>query len=136
MSKGYSKLKMDDKGMTMMEVLVGFVILTIIMTGVYHMIRFGSNMLYESTDMRRGQTQFEEALYKSTPDASVVTRDNLGTVGGDFKLTPTGKFKDKQQNVELFVSEEASYIAPSMYSYTYDGDYSERFGLRVYGFEK
>ena len=136
MSKGYSKLKMDDKGMTMMEVLVGFVILTIIMTGVYHMIRFGSNMLYESTDMRRGQTQFEEALYKSTPDAAVVDKEDLGSMGGNFKLKPSGKFKDKQQDVELFVSEEASYIAPIMYSYTYDGDYSERFGLKVYGFEK
>jgi prepilin-type N-terminal cleavage/methylation domain-containing protein len=126
---------MNDRGMTMVEVLVGFVILTIIMAGVYHMIQFGSNMLYESTDMRKGQTQFEEALYKSTVDESLVEKKDLGNAGSDFKLRPVGKFKDAQSNIELFKSDSVVFTAPSLCSYTYSGDFSEKFGLKVYGFE-
>ncbi len=135
MIKAGTKFNMDDKGMTMMEVLVGFVILTIIITGVYHMIRFGSNMLYESIDMRKGQNRFEEELYKTDSDPEVVEKNDVGSASDDFILKPSGKYKASQKDIKLFSSGKEGYVAPHVCSYTYKGDFSDKFGLRVYGFE-
>ncbi|MBR6328710.1 MAG: prepilin-type N-terminal cleavage/methylation domain-containing protein [Lachnospiraceae bacterium] len=124
----------DNKGMTLVEVLVGFVILTIIMAGVYHLISFGSKMLYESTDITRGQQEFEEELYKNSPDASVAKKD--GSLGatlsqGAYVLKPASS--NAHTEIELFSAADSEN---KLYCYTYDGKFSDSFGIRVYGFEK
>ncbi len=128
----------DNRGMTLVEVMMGFVILTIIMVGVYHMINFGSNMLYESIDMKKGQEQFEEELYKKSPDDEVVQSKKEETFAhGDLKLVYSGRFKGAEgvvvPDIELFTGNKMYNI---LNSYTYKGDYSEKYGIKVYGFAR
>ncbi len=132
----------DDRGMTIVEVMVGFVILTIIMAGVYQLIRFSSNMMYESKDMRNGQTAFEEELYKTSP-TGVVDRHKETTLGkGAYVLEPASESAKKPgagdytaTKINMFSSADKSINDLYSYGYSDSADYSDTFGIKVYGFE-
>ncbi len=134
----------DNKGMTIVEVMVGFVILTVIMAGVYHLIKFGSNMFYESRDIRSGQTEFESELYKNNPADSVAHKDSEGTLSsGAYVLKPENESAKRpgsdadcpDTEIKLFTS-SSSYNKFYSYSYPESAKYGETFGVKVYGFEK
>lgn len=137
---------MNNKGMTMVEVLVGFVILSLIMGGVYHMIRFGSNMLYESVDIKHSQESFEEEVYKTSKGtANTVTIKTLGA--GAFVLKPSSKpvgnsaQVSKEQTINFFEaaaegasSEDQAALENKLQTISYK-DVLNDYDIKVYGFE-
>ncbi len=121
----------DDRGMSMVEVLIGFVILTVIMAGVYHLIHFSSNMIFESVDMRKAQSEFETRIYKTDNSGEDgLDYDSRALGEGDYKLVPEGRYKDREREIGLF-----NTAGTDMYSLTLD-DGESNFRMRVYGFKK
>lgn len=143
------KLDMNNKGMTMVEVLVGFVILSLIMGGVFHMIRFGSNMLYEAVDIKHSQESFEEETYKTTPDASIIKLKTIKELGaGDFVLKPANEplgnktQVNKELSINLFeasaedaTADDADALKNKLQTIGYK-DSGNDYNIEVYGFEK
>ena len=90
-----------DSGSTMVEVLVAFVVLAIILVGLFQVMRLSSNMEMESVDNLKKQTAMQEKYY--TGDSSltrnlmnatitVTETDAAGepvdaSVGASFSLT-------------------------------------------------
>lgn len=90
-----------DSGSTMVEVLVAFVVLAIILVGLFQVMRLSSNMEMESVDSLKEQTAMQEKYY--TGDSSltrnlmnatitVTETDAAGepvdaSVGASFSLT-------------------------------------------------
>lgn len=62
-AKGVSRLNNKcNNGMTMIEILVAFVMLTLVMVILYSSIKFASNLLKEATDIDRRNAAFERAV--------------------------------------------------------------------------
>lgn len=71
------KKKMNNKGSTMVEVLVAFLLVTIILAALYQVIQFSSRMYLKSVDMKRQMEAFEAAMYKKPIDpAELVTNES------------------------------------------------------------
>lgn len=75
MIKKIKLFKQNNDGMTMVEVLMGFLILSIILGGVVTLITFSSNMYFKSIDARNEQTKLAEEAYKKAPAGSDVNVD-------------------------------------------------------------
>lgn len=86
-----TSLKKDNRGMTMAEVIVGFVILLLIIGMLSGIIAFARNMYFESVDLRKAQELFQAEMYKSNVEASsavtlksdeivLVPRDGSGKI--------------------------------------------------------
>ena len=60
--------KRCNKGMTMIEILVAFVMLTLEMVILYSSIKFASNLLREATDVDRKNSYFERAVAEKFKD--------------------------------------------------------------------
>ena len=56
------KLKLNNQGMTIVEVLMGFVILSLILDAVITMIMFSNNMMYKSVDLKNAHEEMERNL--------------------------------------------------------------------------
>lgn len=79
--KKLKALQQNNDGMTMVEVLMGFLILSIILGGVVSLISFSSKMYFNSVDLRRDQTELVENAYKKEiPGKVSVTNTNSGYV--------------------------------------------------------
>ncbi len=63
---------LNDKGMAMTEVVIAFLLLTIIFSMLYHCIRFSSNMMMRARDLG---DQYSECEKKA---AGTFTRSNPG----------------------------------------------------------
>lgn len=121
--KKLKALQQNNEGMTMVEVLMGFLILSIILGGVVSLISFSSKMYFNSVDIRRNQSELAEEAYKSgntgkTPVASTqsgyvqIDRDDpeaepvVVTLSGETKQV---SYKDMQlyavtkDDVEVYV---------------------------------
>lgn len=86
-------LKVNNKGMTMVEVLMGFAILSIILGGVITIIKFSSNMYFRSADMRREQATLNKMAYDDSTDGKTDITGELrlkhveeGNLTGDITL--------------------------------------------------
>lgn len=79
--------KENNQGMTMVEVLMGFVLLAIVLGMFSKIIVTSSNMYYNSVDLKRAQ----EAVQKETYASSVT--DGLTPLSGQLKLYPEGADK-------------------------------------------
>lgn len=140
---------MNNKGMSMVEVLVGFVVLSIVMAGIFHMIRFGSNMLNESVDIKHSQQNFESEIYKNTIDTAAITDKKIKSLGAaDFVLkpstTPAGNAMqvNNESSIDMFSATAADAEAADqdalnneLHSYTYK-DTANDYSIKVYGFRK
>lgn len=51
-----------NRGMTMVEILIAFVVLTLVMAILYSCIQFSSNLMKEAADVDRENAAFEEAV--------------------------------------------------------------------------
>lgn len=58
------RIRKDNQGMTMVEVLMGFVILTLMLGMLSHIISFSSNLYQQSIDIKRMEEYFEANIYK------------------------------------------------------------------------
>lgn len=133
--------------MSMVEVLVGFVVLSVIIAGVFHMIRFGSNMLYGGVDIKQSQQNFEKEIYRTTKDSALIETKKIKELGaGDFVLRPSSEPAgnasqvNKENSINMFAAsdedaapEEIDELTTNLNSYSYkENDIS----IKVYGFEK
>ncbi|MCR5702083.1 MAG: type II secretion system GspH family protein [Lachnospiraceae bacterium] len=74
-----------NRGMTMVEILVAFVILVIVMSILYGCIRFASNLMMEATDTDRSNELFQKAVTDKFKDVSDYDLGSSGTVVYNFK---------------------------------------------------
>lgn len=58
------KYKSSNQGMTMVEVVIGFVVLVVLLEGLYGTIRFSHNMYTRSVDLKKAQEVLNENIYK------------------------------------------------------------------------
>ena len=73
----------NNSGMTMVEVLMGFVILVILLGLVSGIIVVSTNIYYSSVDLERAEESLQEALYSKS-----IT-DSLSPETEVIKLVPT-----------------------------------------------
>ncbi len=85
--------KRCNKGMTMIEILVAFVMLTLVMVILYSSIKFASNLLREATDVDRKNSYFERAVAEKFKD-----EDGYKLGSGD-EITYTFKVKGESGEV-------------------------------------
>jgi|GEM_PF-6585562 len=140
---------MNNKGTSMVEVMVGFVVLSLIMAGIFHMIRFGANMLQESVDIKHTQQTFEQEVYKSTKDTAFITDKSIKTLGAaDFVLRPASSPAgnaaqvSKETTIDMFsasaddaVAADQEALNNNLHSYSYK-DTENDYTIKVYGFKK
>lgn len=92
-------LETDNKGMTMVEVLMGFLILSIILGGVVTLISFSSNMYFKSVDKNREQTELMQNAYREKESAALTSGSGckVSTVGTeadmDIEMNNTSRYE-------------------------------------------
>ena len=57
----------DNKGMTMIEVLMGFTILILFFAGMSGIIAFSNNIVMRSVDLRKDMEVMQGEMYKLSP---------------------------------------------------------------------
>lgn len=75
-------LQCGNKGMTMVEVLMGFVLLVVILGMLSGSIVTATNIYYSSVDLRRAEESLQEEIYKTS-----VT-DGLSPESVSLRLVP------------------------------------------------
>ena len=76
-------MKKCNKGMTMIEILVAFVMLTLVMVIMYSSMKFASNLLREATDLDHGNALFQIAVadkFKDNTGYNIATSDTVNYV--------------------------------------------------------
>ena len=95
MRAGRLRKQNAQAGMVMTEVIIAFLLLTIIFGMLYHCIRFSSQMMGRAADMGRENCYFEAAVAKEfQKDQPTDTPYQVTPVSGSPKIT----FKDAANN--------------------------------------
>lgn len=122
----------DNKGMTLVEVVVGFVLLTIIVTSFIKIIKLSSEMTKNSVDILNRNVSFEEKYYDgknysvgnknafkdtSTPTISIIEiREFYKQTDGDYfeqwHPDENGVFQPVSGNLGT------SFVLPGVHLYT------------------
>ncbi len=68
----------DNKGMTMIEVLMGFTILVLFLAGMSGIIAFSNNIVLRSVDLRKDMEVIQSEMYKTNPIHSDIA--GAGTI--------------------------------------------------------
>lgn len=74
------RLKGNDQGMTMVEVLMGFVLLLLMLGMLSGIIVLSSRMFERSVDLRRAQESLQQSVYKTYVTGSPVSEGALSLV--------------------------------------------------------
>ena len=74
------RLKGNNQGMTMVEVLMGFVLLLLMLGMLSGIIVLSSRMFERSVDLRRAQESLQQAVYKTSVTGSPVSEETLTLV--------------------------------------------------------
>ena len=97
------KSRSSNKGITMVETLVAFVVLTIIFVLIYKIVFFCAQMKMKTQDVDNVIAEFNQEIYKSSgPDAAKVEQKNYSVVaaqGPVFYLTLDTDKTDMAKNV-------------------------------------
>lgn len=102
MVKKQTKLKMNNSGSTMVEVLIGFVLLMILMASIVGIINLSSDLQMEAKDILDVQEQFQKEIYKKPenwPAERIQKTQVLSGTDYTFILSETdedGKAKDNK----------------------------------------
>jgi len=72
----------SNNGMTMTEVLTGFIVLAVFLGGMSGIISFASNMVFRSIDLKRDMQVIQSELYKKDPTCTVTASDISFSVDG------------------------------------------------------
>ena len=78
----HNRIKRNNSGTTMVEILVAFVILVMATGAFYGMIKFSTNMLMRSTENFERISEYKQQFY--TKDKSGLTKTDIT---GTFNLT-------------------------------------------------
>ena len=105
------KVIQQNKGMTMVEVLIGFVILLLILGMLSGVIAFAHNMFLNAVDIKKSEENLEENAYKKTAAESgnlvaedIIFRPRSGMPGVQRDITVTTKIykiTNTYQDVDL-----------------------------------
>lgn len=68
-----NKIITNNKGTTMIETIVSFVVLLIVIAGLTAMIRFSSNLRMRAVDTANVRAEFNKEIYKKNPNTSIVS---------------------------------------------------------------
>ena len=91
MTKKPRKFSGQNAGTTMIEVLIAFVVLTIVLTSFYYLIQFSQKMTMSATDIKNENEVFNSEVAKGESLAEGVESDAGVTrtrTSGSFKLVP------------------------------------------------
>lgn len=107
------KFLKSNKGMTMTEVLMGFVVLILFLGGISGIISFSSNMVYRSVDLKKDMQIIQSELYKKTPScvsfSTDITLKNVDDDSEVCKLTNAEIYEvssDRLKEEGALISEE------------------------------
>ncbi|MDD7642463.1 MAG: hypothetical protein PUK75_08315 [bacterium] len=76
-NKRFAVLKNNNQGMTMVEVLMGFVLLVLMLGMLSGIIALSSRMFERSVDLKRAEESLQQAVYKTTVTGSPVSEETL-----------------------------------------------------------
>lgn len=74
------KNALDNRGMTMVEVMMGFVILITLMGALSGVMAFASNLLENSVDLHKAEETLQSVIYKDNPSAEAAKRASAFTI--------------------------------------------------------
>jgi hypothetical protein len=113
------KRKRANRGSTMVEVLVGFVIFMILVAGMMRIVNLSSNMMMKSKDLLGQQGDFLKEFYQE--DCGLLNSEEISS--GTFLLTETDSTgKKKADGIQIPLEEKRIQVKKIS-----DGD-----GLTVY----
>ena len=109
--KGMKRKLKENKGTTMVETIVAFVVLTIILVALYRMIMFSSELRMRATDMSNIMKEFNTELY-SKGTLNNVTKEPYVTNNislGEGKVKGPLFYIKTDDESELWVSDIKAY---------------------------
>ena len=124
-----------NRGMTMVEIMVAFVMLALVMGISYSSIRFASNLTKEATDVDRKNERFQSAVadyfrdeehYKLSPATDIqytfVGENEDGSQNGPYTLRVKGAKKSFKDDGVIFVpaSDDTGDNVRNMYLFSTD----------------
>ncbi len=127
------KLHKYSRGMAMTEVIIAFLILTIIFAIMYNSIRFASNMMMRAAEMDRQNTVFEEkAAAKFTGVSDPYSSSSLGAdVEETHNITLT--FVEQVDDSESVTPVTCQFQVAGKVVKILDGDGTTRLGdVKIY----
>lgn len=89
------KIKNNNSGMTMVEVLMGFVILVLLLGMFSGIIVSATNMYYNSVDLRRAEESLQKAVYSDSVTGA------LAPEGVSLKLVPASGMPSASEPIPL-----------------------------------
>jgi len=120
-----------QKGSTMVETLVSFLVLIMILASLYSIVLFSSNLFMKSVDMSRLNQKFYREIYKKDIDAAMIDKEEFEA---GFGAPKDGKeyaalnltFDDEKTDARNYSDPNVnrSYINLNnikVYSYVYSG---------------
>ncbi|MCR4847203.1 MAG: hypothetical protein K5865_10735 [Eubacterium sp.] len=115
------RLIKNNKGTTMMETLVAFVVLAIILVALYRMIVFSSELRMRATDMNSMMQTFNKELYSSGALSKV---EKIPYTTNNIKLPEKGEGRVKGPlfYIETDDGSELWVDDINAYGYTYKAD--------------
>ena len=78
---------MNNKGSTMIETIVSFVVLIIVFAALYGMVRFSSNLRMRAVDTANVHSEFYSEIYKTTGRNNVQKYNYPGKYAPDDNFT-------------------------------------------------
>ena len=121
----YSKnrKKMNNRGTTMIEVLVAFVVLSAIMGILYGIIAFSAELRMRSADASNVLKEFNREIYNETPASSVIDQKSFSTSDNKalFYIT-TRELPDGSNSIKIPLTN----LECTSYTYHVSGEESDR----------
>ncbi len=105
------KRRRNNRGETMVETLVSFVILAIVMLALGGMVFFSAHLRMRAEDVAKVSASFYQEIYKDNPDSTKVTTSYyMGKHASDNKTMFYLQLSDKTSNANLGVSTDAGRL--------------------------
>ncbi len=124
--------ELNNEGSTMIEVLIAFLLVSIILGALYQVVKFSSNMYMKSVDMKRQIQAFETEMYKKPIDS---TKLDVTESGASLTLTldrSRGAGKTGRGNVITAGNMALGTVNITMYEQLEDGTTGYRIRLFRY----
>lgn len=123
-----------NRGSTMVEVLVAFLLVSIILGALYQVVKFSSNMYLKAVDMTRQVEAFEEEMYKKNLNPQEIIKTD--TVMDSMTLvvdTTRGAGKNGNGNILTAGSMSLGSVKKIQYEQVKEGNTGYK--LRLFRYE-
>ena len=104
----------NNRGNTMVETLVAFVVLMIVIAALYGMVRISTNLRMRAADSADIQTSFYSEIYKKTPSQNVEPYYYIGKYAPDKKTMFTLKLNTDEGKTSTYnlIKSESGDLSP------------------------